>query len=187
MKLFIDDKEVSLNHTLGKNDASYNQPGLLDGKHTARIEIVDAANNTSDKKWAFNVDTTRLVLRQSQFTLYVYKAGKVIKSVRVAVGQPEWPTPMGTWKVVGKDEMPWWHNPHKSWSASMPESIPPGVSNPLGLRAMYLSAEAVAIHGTSNYGSIGTAASHGCIRVANSDVVGLYPFVPVGAPVEIVP
>ena len=41
------------------------------------------------------------------------------------------------------------------------------------------------IHGTDAAGSIGTAASHGCIRMRIPEVIELYDQVPVGAPIYI--
>jgi lipoprotein-anchoring transpeptidase ErfK/SrfK len=74
----------------------------------------------------------------------------------------------------------------------MPATIGPGASNPLGLRAMNLNNAkgkdtGYRIHGTSKLGSIGTAASHGCIRVANKNIVKLYKKVPTGTPVVVQP
>jgi L,D-transpeptidase ErfK/SrfK len=67
----------------------------------------------------------------------------------------------------------------------MPASIPPGPGNPLGTRAMSLNASGILIHGTYASYSVGTYASHGCIRMLLSDVEALYPQVPVGTPVLI--
>jgi L,D-transpeptidase ErfK/SrfK len=87
--------------------------------------------------------------------------------------------------VIGKTKNPVWRNPHKPWSKDMPEYIPPGPGNPLGPRAIYLSAPLVRIHGTPSISSIGRAASHGCIRMYPWDVIDLYPYVSLGTPVSI--
>jgi lipoprotein-anchoring transpeptidase ErfK/SrfK len=68
----------------------------------------------------------------------------------------------------------------------MPDTIGPGYSNPLGVRAMPLNASGVLIHGTSNDGSIGTSASHGCIRMHMPDVIKLFDMVEIGTPVYII-
>ena len=68
----------------------------------------------------------------------------------------------------------------------MPEFIPPGPSNPLGTRAMNLSASGIRIHGTPDDGSIGSNASHGCIRMHIHDAEELFEKVDVGMPVVIV-
>lgn len=105
---------------------------------------------------------------------------------RVAIGMRRYPTPRGVFKIIAKNPRPSWGNPGSDWASNMPSYIPPGPRNPLGLRALYLSAPGIRIHGTSKTSSIGTAASHGCIRVANSNIVKLYPLVPVGTKVFII-
>jgi L,D-transpeptidase ErfK/SrfK len=68
----------------------------------------------------------------------------------------------------------------------MPRSIPGGPNGPLGTRALYLDAPGIRIHGTPNPGSIGTYASHGCIRMLMSDVEELYEIVDVDTQVLII-
>jgi lipoprotein-anchoring transpeptidase ErfK/SrfK len=118
--------------------------------------------------------------------LTFYEGLKVRKVYPVATGQPSFPTPQGTWQVVYKRMHPTWTNPAPNgWGADMPKSIPPGPGNPLGTRAMSLNASGILIHGTYASYSIGTYASHGCIRMLLSDVEALYPQVPEGTPVLI--
>jgi L,D-transpeptidase ErfK/SrfK len=108
----------------------------------------------------------------------------VRKVYPVATGQPSFPTPQGTWEVVAKRMNPTWTNPAPDgWGADMPASIPPGPGNPLGTRAMALNASGILIHGTYASYSIGSYASHGCIRMLLSDVEALFPQVPTGTPV----
>jgi L,D-transpeptidase ErfK/SrfK len=68
----------------------------------------------------------------------------------------------------------------------MPATIPPGPGNPLGTRAMYLNAPGIRIHGEYDAGSIGTYASHGCIRMLVKDSEQLYSIVPIGTHVLII-
>jgi lipoprotein-anchoring transpeptidase ErfK/SrfK len=129
------------------------------------------------KTISINLSTNRLTF---------YDGLKVRRVYPVATGQPSYPTPQGTWKVVYKRMHPTWTNPAPNgWGAGMPRSIPPGPGNPLGTRAMSLNASGILIHGTYASGSIGTYASHGCIRMFLSDVEALYPQVPEGTPVLI--
>jgi len=124
-----------------------------------------------------NLSTNRLTF---------YDGLKVRKAYPVATGQPSFPTPQGSWEVVYKRMHPTWTNPDPNgWGKGMPKSIPPGPGNPLGTRAMSLNASGILIHGTYASGSIGTYASHGCIRMFLSDVEALYPQVPEGTPVLI--
>ncbi|HEY3317938.1 MAG TPA: L,D-transpeptidase [Coriobacteriia bacterium] len=112
--------------------------------------------------------------------------GYILHGYNCAVGQPAYPTPIGTFRIVEKRYMPTWVNPGSDWGRGMPPYIAPGPGNPLGTRALNLSADGIRIHGTENIGSIGTAASHGCIRMLRRDIEQLYDLVVVGTPVFIV-
>jgi hypothetical protein len=129
-----------------------------------------------------------LMLNQSSFQLDFYQRVngklKVTHSWPVAVGSGGYPTPTGEWTVVDKVMGPSWTNPDPTgWGAGMPEYIPPGPSNPLGVAAVYWDASGIRFHGTSDIGSIGTPASHGCVRMYNEDVIELYDMVEVGTPI----
>jgi lipoprotein-anchoring transpeptidase ErfK/SrfK len=125
-----------------------------------------------------------LLVRQGERKLYLYQDGKITDSYTIAVGEPKFPTPTGIFEVVEKRYMPTWVNPApKGWGSSMPATIGPGIKNPLGLRAINWSASGIRFHGTEDLGSLGTAASHGCVRLSNDDVVNLYQKVQVGSPI----
>ena len=62
--------------------------------------------------------------------------------------------------------------------------MPPGPDNPLKARWMGIY-NGAGFHGTSDDGSLGSAASHGCVRMAVPDVIDLYDRVDVGTPVYI--
>ena len=118
--------------------------------------------------------------------LYFYDGFKLVHTYPVATAMPGYVTPPGTWSIVNKVENPTWYNPAPTtWGAGMPASIPPGYGNPLGTRALYLNAPGIRIHGTYETSSIGTHASHGCIRMLIPDVEQLYPLVPIGTRVII--
>lgn len=128
-----------------------------------------------------------IIVDESQRKLYLYKGVKLEKIYRVAVGTARYPTPKGNFEIVEKRYRPTWRNPGSGWATGMPASIPPGPGNPLGTRAMNLNADGIRIHGTSNTGSIGSAASHGCMRMLRHDVEELFDLVKVGTKVFIVP
>jgi L,D-transpeptidase catalytic domain len=69
---------------------------------------------------------------------------------------------------------------------SLPECVPPGPKNPLGVRALYLGWSEYRIHGTDAPWPIGRAASSGCIRMRNDDVVDLFESVHTGSPVQVI-
>ncbi len=127
-----------------------------------------------------------IIVNLSQHMLTLYDRKKPLAQFPIACGQPAYPTPVGQWQIVGKQMNPTWINPHSAWSATMPDTIPPGYSNPLGLRAMPLDASGILIHGTANDPSIGTSASHGCMRMHMPDVIKLFDIVSVGTPVYII-
>ena len=118
--------------------------------------------------------------------LRLYNNGAVAKTYKCAIGQAAYPTPPGTWKIVDKRMNPDWTNPGSAWGKSMPAYIGPGPGNPLGTRALYLNASGIRIHGTNNIASVGTPASHGCMRMVRHDVEELFPLVPIGTAVYII-
>jgi len=127
-----------------------------------------------------------IVVTLSAHSLTLYDRQTPLATFPIACGQAAYPTPVGQWEVVSKQMNPTWYNPHAAWSAGMPATIGPGYSNPLGLRALALNASGVLIHGTSNDGSIGTSASHGCMRMHMPDVIKLFDMVETGTPVYII-
>lgn len=129
-----------------------------------------------------------IVVDLSDNSLQLYEGLRVVKEYGVATGTPGYPTPVGTFEIVDKRENPTWVNPDpEGWGAGLPASIGPGPGNPLGTRAMYLNAPGIRIHGTWDSSSIGTAASHGCIRMHIEDSEELYELVELGARVIVKP
>lgn len=125
-----------------------------------------------------------LLVRIGENMLYLYENGKITNQWTIATGQPEYMTPTGMYSITEKRYLPTWVNPAPdTWGASMPATIPPGPSNPLGLRALNWSAPAIRFHGTSATYSLGYNASHGCVRLSNEDVIELYDTVDVGTPI----
>jgi lipoprotein-anchoring transpeptidase ErfK/SrfK len=105
-----------------------------------------------------------------------------------AVGTAEFPTPTGEYEITLKRFLPTWVNPATDgWGKDMPASIPSGPGNPLGTRALNISASGIRFHGTENIGSVGTAASHGCMRMVRSDIEDFFERVEVGTKVYIIP
>jgi hypothetical protein len=128
-----------------------------------------------------------IVVNLSDLRLHLYEGLREVKTYPVAAGSPEYPTPQGEWTIVEKVENPTWVNPAPDgWGASLPATIGAGPDNPLGTRALYLDAPGIRIHGTSASYSIGTYASHGCIRMFMDDVEELFDIVPVGTPAHVV-
>jgi lipoprotein-anchoring transpeptidase ErfK/SrfK len=130
--------------------------------------------------------STAIVVNRSAFRLNLYKDLKLVKTYGIAVGQVGLETPAGEYDIQNKAVDPAWNVPNSDWAGELAGQIIPGgaPNNPLKARWMGIY-DGAGIHGTDAVNSIGTAASHGCIRMRIPDVVELYDRVPVGAPVYI--
>jgi lipoprotein-anchoring transpeptidase ErfK/SrfK len=126
----------------------------------------------------------RLILRLNQRRVYLYQGEQVVASYPVAVGKEGWETPTGSFKIMQKIENPVWQDP---WTG---EVRSPGPNSALGLRWIGFwtdGKDVIGFHGTPTINSIGQAASHGCVRMRNEDVVALFEQVEVGTPVIVEP
>jgi murein L,D-transpeptidase YcbB/YkuD len=90
---------------------------------------------------------------------------------RVAVGTPDHPTPLGDFWVRQIVWNPWWVPPPFEW-AETERVTPPGPNNPTG-RVKFMFGQYLFIHGTPAESTLGRAASHGCVRMANDDAIAL--------------
>ena len=126
-----------------------------------------------------------LTLDRDSYTLRFWKDLKLAETFTVAVGQVGLETPAGLYHIQSKQVNPTWNVPNSDWAGDLAgRSIPPGPSNPLKARWMGIFAGA-GIHGTDATDSLGTAVSHGCVRMAIPDVIKLYGEVEVGTPIYI--
>jgi lipoprotein-anchoring transpeptidase ErfK/SrfK len=126
----------------------------------------------------------RIIVNLTQRKLRLVRNGRVWKTYRIAIGQPAYPTPTGDYEINDKQVDPTWYPPDSPWAAEL-STIPPGPGNPLGTRWIGTTAPAIGIHGTYADSSIGTAASHGCMRMHIPDVEELYDQVALGMKVSI--
>jgi lipoprotein-anchoring transpeptidase ErfK/SrfK len=131
-----------------------------------------------------------IVVSRTENRLWLYDNFKVERTYGVATARQGFETPPGAWTIIDKVENPTWTNPcfgePGCWAAGEPATIGPGPGNPLGTRALYLNAPGIRIHGTPEDSSIGSWASHGCIRMHISESEALYPLVPIGTPVYVI-
>jgi lipoprotein-anchoring transpeptidase ErfK/SrfK len=128
---------------------------------------------------------TYLTIDRGNFTLILWKNLKVKKKYSIAVGQSGLETPEGTYTIDDKQVNPAWHVPNSAWAGDLAgQTIPPGPGDPLVARWMGFY-NGAGIHGTDETDSIGSAASHGCVRMIPSDVIDLYDRVPLGTPIYI--
>ena len=109
--------------------------------------------------------------------LGVFEAEKLIAAYPVTIGSAHNTSPIGDWKVRGISKLPTFRYDkemleHGERSGNF-YMLRPGPRNPVGVMWIALNKKGIGIHGTNDPGSIGRAASHGCIRLANWDVVRL--------------
>jgi lipoprotein-anchoring transpeptidase ErfK/SrfK len=118
--------------------------------------------------------------------LRLFKRLRHSKTYGIAIGAAGFDTPAGQFRIQSRQVNPAWHVPNSDWAGGLQgQTIPGGApNNPLKARWLGVNGS-VGIHGTAEEWSIGTRASHGCIRMRVSDVIDLYPRVPMGTPVLI--
>jgi len=109
--------------------------------------------------------------------LAVVENGAVRATFHIAVGAMESPSPAGEFQIINRISNPTYYHPGTV--------IPSGKNNPIGTRWVGLSKKGYGIHGTNAPGSVGRAASHGCIRLRNRDMERLFTMVRVGDAVQI--
>ena len=126
-----------------------------------------------------------IVVDRQGFTLRLFKNLQLVKSYPIAVGRQGLETPAGLYGIQSMQVNPSWHVPNSPWAGKLAgKVIPPGPDDPIKARWMGFNGGA-GIHGTDDDASIGSAASHGCIRMHIPDVIDLYGQVSVGAPVYV--
>jgi hypothetical protein len=131
-----------------------------------------------------NVYPAIITIDRSSFKLRLFKRLKFFKSYGIAVGAAGYDTPSGRYRIQSKQVNPSWSAPNKPWAGLFAGTTVPGGSPLNPLKARWLGiANGVGIHGTGAAYSIGSRASHGCIRMRVPDVIDLYPRVPIGTPV----
>jgi len=127
-----------------------------------------------------------ITISRQRKILRFYRHLKLAETFRIAVGQIGHKTPAGRYAIETMEKNPAWHVPDEAWAGDLAgRVIPPGdPQNPLKARWMGFH-DGAGMHGTSDIGSLGAAASHGCIRMSVPDVEKLYRRVRVGTPVFI--
>lgn len=127
---------------------------------------------------------THLVLRLGERRVFVYADDEVMASYPVAIGTPATPTPTGEFEIFQMVENPVWQSP---WTGEVHE---PGPNSALGLRWIgfaQMSNGIIGFHGTPTVSSIGRAASNGCVRLRNEDVLELFDHAEMGMVVVVEP
>lgn len=144
----------------------------------ARAMAFETPRQTTKPQIDLHVEKRLIVVSLEDRKLALLVDGQVKKIYAVAVGKPSTPSPVGTFTIERRVANPTYHHNGKT--------VLPGPGNPVGTRWMGLSIAGYGIHGTNEPKSIGKAASHGCIRMAKSDLEEFYALVEVGDTVELI-
>jgi lipoprotein-anchoring transpeptidase ErfK/SrfK len=126
-----------------------------------------------------------ILIDRADYTLRFFVQLNLKESYTIAVGQQGLETPAGLYHVTDKQVNPSWHVPNSDWAGSLAgQVIPPGPADPLKARWIGIY-DGAGIHGTDDIGSLGSAASHGCVRMSIPDVIELYDRVDYGDPIYV--
>jgi len=126
----------------------------------------------------------RIFINLSTFSLVLDRPGMDEKRWTIASGSYDHPTPVGQFVIYEKVKDPTWLPPKSDWAKDA-KPIPPGPDNPLGTRWLGFDWGGVGIHGTNAPWTVGSAASHGCMRMVTGQVEELFELVEVGTPVVV--
>lgn len=153
--------------------------GSAAGLSANTVSAAPAAETTAQPAQEQKVEQPlKISINLAARSLALYQGSTKIRLYPIAPGTAYTPTPTGYYKIREKEVNPTWTDPATGYS------IPSGPDCPLGYRWMTVTGN-IGIHGTNNPASIGTYASHGCMRMFEKDVEALYDLVEVGTPVEI--
>jgi lipoprotein-anchoring transpeptidase ErfK/SrfK len=121
--------------------------------------------------------------------LAVFEGEKLIAVYPVTVGSAQTESPVGEWKVRGMEKLPRFRYDKAMLKTGERSDdfhmLPPGPNNLVGVLWIALDKKGIGLHGTAEPDSIGRSVSHGCVRLANWDVVRLAGKVKAGTPVVI--
>jgi len=128
---------------------------------------------------------TFITIDRAHFRLRLWKNLQLAHTYTIAVGRQGLETPAGLYQINDRQVNPSWHVPNSSWAGALAgRVIPPGPDDPIKARWLGFY-NGAGIHGTDEISSLGTAASHGCIRMSIPDVEQLYPLVPLHTPIYV--
>lgn len=133
-----------------------------------------------------------ILINLPQRLLFLFEEGRLVAWYPVAVGQPDWQTPTGSFQVITRERDPVWDVPvsiqqeMRRKGEKVRKKVPPGPDNPLGGYWMGLSATCCGIHSTNAPGSVYQFKTHGCVRMSPDDADDLFHRIEVGIPVEII-
>ena len=136
-------------------------------------------------------DPTVVVVDKGSHSTYVLQLQNqnVVRVLTIsnAIGSAEKPTPPGRYFVLRKENFPKWIPPRSIDKKQKPVApYNETHKNPLGVAAIFLNTDELALHGTNDPKEIRKSASHGCIRHSNADISKLFGMVDKGDTVIII-
>ncbi|MEL7243929.1 MAG: L,D-transpeptidase [Cyanobacteria bacterium J06573_2] len=191
---------INAQPAFANTDGQFPSAGIVLEKQAPRYESISDRNwrvilkgTTNNRGWSpreYQIPNqpisqeVHLVVKLGARQVQVYRGNALVKSYPIAVGKPGYETPQGAFNVFSKEIDPVFTN-FKTGVV-----IKPGINNPLGSRWIGVWTDGktqIGFHGTNRPQSIGRAASHGCIRMHDKDVIELFRKVEVGTLVKIEP
>jgi L,D-transpeptidase ErfK/SrfK len=130
---------------------------------------------------------TGIVINLAERRIFYFPpGGKTVETYPAGVGVRADATPLGTTRVVLKEDRPVWRPPPsiRAERPDLPAAIYPGPDDPLGDYALRLGWTNYLIHGTNKPDSVGRNVSHGCLHIYPEDIERLFHEVPVGTQVR---
>ena len=177
--------EAGLALQKGETTSAINEAARSPGRDQPVEAVVQSTKPEVTTKELAQAYPRYIYIDRGSYTLRFYHHLKLEKTYTIAVGQQGLETPAGLYHALDKQVNPSWHVPNSDWAGDLAgQVIPPGPADPLKARWIGIF-DGAGIHGTDDISSLGSAASHGCVRMSISDVIDLYDRVEVGDPIYI--
>ncbi len=167
---------------------------IAHANHVSRFAVIEPGRSLHiDNEHVVACDITDgILVNLPQRMLFYYEKGNLVASYPVAIGKPEWETPVGSFSIITKHKNPAWVVP-KDIQDEMEEEgrevqtrVEPGPNNPLGNYWMGTSIRGIGIHATNVPASIYSYHTHGCVRLDPENAKDLFGRISKGVPGMIV-
>jgi len=184
--------DIALRYDLGQNEIVQLNPDV-----DRWLPAMDSVIKLQNTRLLPDSEPSGVILNLPEFRLYYFpkatdNSPANVITHPVSVGRQDWETPLGKTKVIAKKKNPAWRPPesikkeHAEKGDPLPDVVPAGPDNPLGLYAMRLGIPGYLIHSTNKPFGVGLRVSHGCVRMYPKDIETLFPLIKVGTPVSII-
>jgi L,D-transpeptidase ErfK/SrfK len=184
---------IAIGARFGVDAATLARDNGLDARatiHPGQVLRVDRRHIVP--RWEGEAPGERIVINVPQRLLFHFREDALVSHYPVALGRPDWRTPLGEFTIARREVDKTWYVPPSIQEEMRMEGkpvlteVPPGPDNPLGRHWLGLSASSCGIHGTIAPSSIYQFRTHGCIRLHPDDAAALFAEVQVGEPVQVV-